>query len=162
MTAPSDNWIGQSIERIEDNALPSGRGRFVDGLAVRPGTLHAAILRSQHAHALARAIRVERVRHVGEPLAIVVAADRYLAEDALELIEVDYEPAFRRHHALQCRFCTAGILMSLDWYLRERPDPSEDELRKFFGGHLCRCIGYVPIIAAALDAARRIREVPDA
>jgi 2-furoyl-CoA dehydrogenase 2Fe-2S iron sulfur subunit len=68
------------------------------------------------------------------------------------------QDAFRRHHALQCGFCTAGILMSLDAYLRHRPDPQETELRDYLGGHLCRCTGYVPIIAAALDAAKRLRE----
>ena len=125
-------WIGQSIERVEDAALLTGRGRYIDDLGVPPGTLHAAILRSPHAHALIRGIdadaaraakgvaavitaadvtrlggpllagirapiqcwpiAVERVRYVGEPVAVVVAADRYLAEDALDLIEVDYEP----------------------------------------------------------------------
>src|SRR6202166_4784477 len=44
-------WCGQSIERVEDAALLTGRGRFIDDLGVRPGTLHAAILRSPHAHA---------------------------------------------------------------------------------------------------------------
>lgn len=68
------------------------------------------------------------------------------------------QEAFRRHHALQCGFCTAGILMSLDNYLRRQPDPSESELREFLGGHICRCTGYVPIVAAAMDAARRLRE----
>jgi 2-furoyl-CoA dehydrogenase 2Fe-2S iron sulfur subunit len=70
------------------------------------------------------------------------------------------QEAFRRHHALQCGFCTAGILMSLDNYLSRRPDPSEDDLREFLGGHLCRCTGYVPILAAAMDAAKRLRETP--
>jgi 2-furoyl-CoA dehydrogenase 2Fe-2S iron sulfur subunit len=63
------------------------------------------------------------------------------------------QDAFKRHHALQCGFCTAGILMSLDRYLRERPSPTEDELRDLLSGHLCRCTGYTPIIHAALDAA---------
>ena len=68
------------------------------------------------------------------------------------------QDAFRRHHALQCGFCTAGILMSLDIYLRDHADPSEQELREYLSGHLCRCTGYVPIVAAALDAAVRLRE----
>ncbi|MFZ1948507.1 MAG: (2Fe-2S)-binding protein [Pseudolabrys sp.] len=68
------------------------------------------------------------------------------------------QEAFRRHHALQCGFCTAGILVSLDNYLRNHADPSEAELRDFLSGHLCRCTGYTPIIAAALDAAKRLRE----
>jgi 2-furoyl-CoA dehydrogenase 2Fe-2S iron sulfur subunit len=70
------------------------------------------------------------------------------------------QEAFRRHHALQCGFCTAGILMSLDHYLRTHPDPAEPELRDYLSGHLCRCTGYVPIVAAALDAARKLREAP--
>ena len=58
----------------------------------------------------------------------------------------------------QCGFCTAGILMSLDGYLSTQARSDETELREFLGGHLCRCTGYVPIIAAALDAAARLRE----
>ena len=73
----------------------------------------------------------------------------------------ELQAAFRRHFALQCGFCTPGILMSLDWYLRQHQDPSEAELREFLGGHLCRCTGYVPIVAAALDAAARRREARD-
>jgi 2-furoyl-CoA dehydrogenase 2Fe-2S iron sulfur subunit len=68
------------------------------------------------------------------------------------------QEALRRHHALQCGFCTPGILMSLDGYLRTHAEPTETELREFLGGHLCRCTGYVPILAAALDAAKRLRE----
>ncbi|MBZ0149646.1 MAG: (2Fe-2S)-binding protein [Pseudorhodoplanes sp.] len=71
------------------------------------------------------------------------------------------QEAFRRHHALQCGFCTAGILISLDGYLRAQSNPSENDLREFLGGHLCRCTGYGPIITAALDAAKRLRETPD-
>ena len=70
------------------------------------------------------------------------------------------QAAFRRHHALQCGFCTAGILVSLDAYLREVPDPSEQDLREVVGGHLCRCTGYTPIIRAALEAAACLRGEP--
>jgi 2-furoyl-CoA dehydrogenase large subunit len=123
-------WVGRSIERVEDAALLTGAGRFIDDLGTRPGTLHAAILRSPHAHAdivsieVAAAqnapgvvavltgddvkalttslvvgvkapvecwpIAVGRVRYVGEPVAVVVAKDRYTAEDAVDLIEVEY------------------------------------------------------------------------
>jgi len=69
------------------------------------------------------------------------------------------QEAFRRHHALQCGFCTAGILLSLECYLRDNPSPNEAARRDYLGGHLCRCTGYVPIIAAAPDAAARLREV---
>ncbi len=123
-------WVGQSIARVEDAALLSGRGRFIDDIGVGPGTLHAAFLRSPHAHAdiisidVSQAMRsrgvvavlhgediramtsslvvgvkapvecwpmaVGRVRYVGEPVAIVVASDRYRAEDAVDLIDVRY------------------------------------------------------------------------
>jgi 2-furoyl-CoA dehydrogenase 2Fe-2S iron sulfur subunit len=76
------------------------------------------------------------------------------APDRLSVLQ----EAFRRHHALQCGFCTAGILVSLDHYLTRTPDPSESDIREFLGGHLCRCTGYVPIVAAALDAAQKLRE----
>ncbi|MGB0087648.1 MAG: (2Fe-2S)-binding protein [Rhodomicrobiaceae bacterium] len=64
------------------------------------------------------------------------------------------QEAFRRHHALQCGFCTAGILMSLDHFLTEKPHPSEAEVREMLSGHLCRCTGYTGIVRAALDMAR--------
>jgi 2-furoyl-CoA dehydrogenase 2Fe-2S iron sulfur subunit len=63
------------------------------------------------------------------------------------------QSAFRRNHALQCGFCTAGILMSLDHYLNRHPAPTEEEIRDLLNGDLCRCTGYTPIIRAALEAA---------
>ena len=68
------------------------------------------------------------------------------------------QAAFRRHHALQCGFCTAGILMSLDIFLQTDPVLDEASLRAVIGGHLCRCTGYAPIIAAALEAAATLRK----
>jgi 2-furoyl-CoA dehydrogenase 2Fe-2S iron sulfur subunit len=65
--------------------------------------------------------------------------------------------AFNRHHALQCGFCTAGILMSATHFLGVNPDPSEDQVREMLSGHICRCTGYYPIVAAILDAARVLR-----
>ena len=67
------------------------------------------------------------------------------------------QAAFRRHHALQCGFCTAGILMSLDAFLRETPSPSVETITEVIGGHLCRCTGYAPIIDAAMEAAAELR-----
>lgn len=125
-------WIGRPLERLEDEALLRGEGRFLDDLEPVPHAAHAAVLRSQFAHArisrldpsaalelpgvvgvltgadvaamsrpLPAAIECpipylaaanEVTRYVGEPLAVVVAHDRYVAEDALELIEVEYDP----------------------------------------------------------------------
>jgi len=67
------------------------------------------------------------------------------------------QSAFRRHHALQCGFCTAGILMSLDALFARRANASEAEIRDVLTGHLCRCTGYAPIVRAALDAAAELR-----
>ena len=126
------SWIGRPFPRLEDEALLRGAGRYMDDLDPVPNAYHAAILRSQLAHARItrldasaalelpgvvgvltgadvaamsrpfpagvdspipyRAAANEVARYVGEPLAVVVAQDRYTAEDALELIEVDYEP----------------------------------------------------------------------
>lgn len=66
------------------------------------------------------------------------------------------QQAFRRNHALQCGFCTAGILMSLDRFLRDNPAPTESAVRNLLGGHLCRCTGYTPIVRAALEAAAEL------
>ncbi|WP_148219523.1 xanthine dehydrogenase family protein molybdopterin-binding subunit [Azospirillum sp. B510] len=125
-------FVGRAMPRVEDAALLTGVARYADDLPVKPGTLHAAILRSPHAHAElldidtaaalafpgvaavvtgAEARRfaspflvgirapmehwclaIDRVRHVGEPVAVVLADSRYVAEDALDRIEVRYRP----------------------------------------------------------------------
>jgi 2-furoyl-CoA dehydrogenase large subunit len=132
VSALDSSWIGRPVERLEDEALLRGEGRFIDDLDPVPNSCHAAVLRSQVAHAhIARldasaalelpgvvgvltgadvgtmsrpfpagvdspipylAAAHQTARYAGEPLAVVVARDRYVAEDALELIEVDYEP----------------------------------------------------------------------
>ncbi|CAN5307529.1 molybdopterin-dependent oxidoreductase [soil metagenome] len=124
--------VGRALERFEDAALLAGRGSFADDLAIKAATLHAAIVRSPHAHARVLsvdtaaalklpgvravltgddvkrwsqpfivgvkqtmqhwALAVDRVRYVGEPVAVVIAEDRYLAEDALDAVSVEYEP----------------------------------------------------------------------
>ena len=68
------------------------------------------------------------------------------------------QEAFRDNHGLQCGFCTPGILMTLVEFLRDHPDPTEDEVRVAISGNLCRCTGYQGIVAAALDAAKRMRK----
>ena len=127
--------FGRSVRRKEDARLLTGRGKYAADFRL-PGMLHAAVLRSPHAHARLGAIRAkaalalpgvvavvtaedlgdigripvrlgprpsvvaclqpplarEKVRYVGEPVAVVMAESRYLAEDALDLIEVDYDP----------------------------------------------------------------------
>ena len=68
------------------------------------------------------------------------------------------QEAFRDNHGLQCGFCTPGILMTLVEFLRDHPSPTEEEVRVAISGNLCRCTGYQGIVAAALDAAKRLRK----
>jgi carbon-monoxide dehydrogenase small subunit len=65
--------------------------------------------------------------------------------------------AFSREYALQCGFCTPGMLMTLTELLRDNPDPSEVQVRDSLTGNLCRCTGYGGIVAAALAAAQRAK-----
>lgn len=67
----------------------------------------------------------------------------------------DLQQAFRRHHALQCGFCTAGILMSCSDFLERVPAPTEQQVREMLSGHLCRCTGYTNIVNAVLDVAEQ-------
>ena len=67
------------------------------------------------------------------------------------------QQAFIDNHGLQCGFCTPGMLITLTELLRENPQPTEQEVREAITGNLCRCTGYAGIVAAALDAARRMR-----
>ena len=64
------------------------------------------------------------------------------------------QAAFAKHHALQCGYCTPGVLMSLKAWLERNPEPDEGAVRSLVAGHLCRCSGYTPIVAAALEAAQ--------
>jgi carbon-monoxide dehydrogenase small subunit len=67
------------------------------------------------------------------------------------------QEAFRDNHGLQCGFCTPGMLMTLTEFLRDNPNPTEREVRIAISGNLCRCTGYQGIVAAALDAAKRLQ-----
>jgi carbon-monoxide dehydrogenase small subunit len=62
------------------------------------------------------------------------------------------QATFRKHHALQCGFCTPGMLMTAHALLSEEPDADADRIRSVLSGNLCRCTGYIPIVEAILDA----------
>ena len=64
------------------------------------------------------------------------------------------QQAFRNNHALQCGFCTPGILMSFTDYLKRNPQPTTDEIREVLSGHICRCTGYAGIVKAVEEAAK--------
>jgi carbon-monoxide dehydrogenase small subunit len=63
------------------------------------------------------------------------------------------QQAFGAHHALQCGYCTPGVLMSAKYLLDSNPEPTENEIRKAIQGNICRCTGYVNIVEAIKSAA---------
>lgn len=67
------------------------------------------------------------------------------------------QASFHRKHALQCGFCTPGMLMVLTNYLKENTDPTREDIRRAISGNLCRCTGYQHIVDAAMDAAQAMR-----
>jgi len=68
------------------------------------------------------------------------------------------QQALHECHGLQCGFCTPGIVMTFEAFLKDNPDPSEAQIREALSGNLCRCTGYQNIVAAIALAARRLRE----
>lgn len=66
--------------------------------------------------------------------------------------------AFRKHHALQCGFCTPGILTTAHALLTQEPDADEDRIRDVLSGNICRCTGYITIVQAILEAREGYRE----
>ena len=95
-------------------------------------------------------------------LMLAVQADRQeiLTIEGIAPSEDELHPlqeAFRDNHGLQCGFCTPGMLTTLLEFLEENPDPTEEEVRIAISGNLCRCTGYQGIVAAALDAAKRLQ-----
>ena len=67
------------------------------------------------------------------------------------------QQALHEEHGLQCGFCTSGIVMTFEAYLKHNPDPSEPEIREVLAGNLCRCTGYHNIVAAVRKAAALLR-----
>lgn len=95
-------------------------------------------------------------------LMLAVQADGHEVTTTEGLAAVDgtlspIQQAFWDEHGLQCGFCTPGMLTTLTAFLSENPDPTEDEVRDAISGNLCRCTGYMNIIAATLTAAKRMR-----
>jgi len=95
-------------------------------------------------------------------LLLAVQADGHAVTTVEGLAEADgalhpLRQAFSDHHALQCGFCTPGMLTTLTELLRDNPNPTEAEVQIAISGNLCRCTGYQSIVAATLDAAKQMR-----
>jgi carbon-monoxide dehydrogenase small subunit len=78
----------------------------------------------------------------------VVTVEGLSRDDALTPLQA----SFRKHHALQCGFCTPGMITTAHALLSEEPDADADRVREVLSGNLCRCTGYVSIVDAVLDA----------
>ena len=77
-----------------------------------------------------------------------------LASDGLHPVQ----EAFSQEHGLQCGYCTPGMIMSTVHLLNRHPDPSDDQIKEGLAGNICRCTGYINIIAAVKSAAKKIQE----
>jgi carbon-monoxide dehydrogenase small subunit len=84
----------------------------------------------------------------------VVTIEGLSSEAALSPLQT----AFRKHHALQCGFCTPGMLTTAHALLTEEPDADADRIRSVISGNLCRCTGYIPIVEAVLEARAAYRK----
>ena len=78
----------------------------------------------------------------------VVTVEGLSLEDELTPLQM----AFKKHHALQCGFCTPGMITTLHALFSEEPHADEERIRDVLSGNLCRCTGYIPIVEAALEA----------
>ena len=106
-------------------------------------------------------IRVEG-KAVRSCLFLAVQAEGLEIETVEGLGGADGEPtplqkAFQKHHALQCGYCTPGILASCVQFLAENSDPGEAAVRDMLSGHICRCTGYVGMVRAVLEVAAKRR-----
>ena len=70
------------------------------------------------------------------------------------------QQAFIAHHAVQCGYCTPGMILSAKALLDKNPDPTEEELRRALQGNLCRCTGYVKIVEAILASKEKMKASP--
>src|SRR3981081_3531870 len=88
-------------------------------------------------------------------LAVQVQGEKVTTVEGLSGDELSpLQASFRKHHALQCGFCTPGFITTAHALLTSEPDADEDRVRDVLSGNLCRCTGYVPIVAAVLDARK--------
>jgi aerobic carbon-monoxide dehydrogenase small subunit len=84
----------------------------------------------------------------------IVTVEGLSTEEALTPLQT----AFRKHHALQCGFCTPGMLTTAHALLADEPDADADRIRAVLSGNLCRCTGYIPIVDAVLEARAAYRK----
>ena len=157
--------MGHSMKRKEDPRFIRGQGNYIDDIKL-PGMVYGALLRSPYAHARIVSIDTSNcgacVVHVdGKPVkscTMLAAMAEGHEVRTVESLEVDgvldpVQQGFHELHALQCGFCTPGMLMTARALLDRNPDPTEQEIRTAISGGICRCTGYKNIVAAIRWAA---------
>jgi aerobic-type carbon monoxide dehydrogenase small subunit (CoxS/CutS family) len=86
-------------------------------------------------------------------LAVQAGGEKVVTIEGLSGDELSpLQTSFRKHHALQCGFCTPGFITTAHALLSHEPEADEDRIRDALSGNLCRCTGYIPIIQAVLEA----------
>ncbi len=101
-----------------------------------------------------RAVRSCLMLAVQADGARVVTVEGLSDDDALSPLQA----SFRKHHALQCGFCTPGMITTAHALLTDEPDADADRIRDVLSGNLCRCTGYIKIVEAVLDARAAYRD----
>ena len=95
-------------------------------------------------------------------LAVQAEGAKVVTVEGLSLEEglTPLQASFRKHHALQCGFCTPGMLTTVHALLTDEPDADADRIREVLSGNLCRCTGYIGIVEAVLEARAAYRKPP--
>jgi len=148
--------MGTSLLRKEDAKFIRGQGTYIDDIKL-PGMLFGAIVRSPYAHARIKGI--DKSKALACPGVVAV-----LTADDLKPVNLHWMPtlggdvqAVLADKKVCFQLQEVAMVLAAVSLLAENPDPSEDEIRHGLEGNLCRCTGYQNIVAAALDAAKRLQ-----
>jgi carbon-monoxide dehydrogenase small subunit len=166
VAVPTKTWQGQNVPRKEDKRLTQGQGVFVDDVK-RHGMGYIHFVRDDldltgshigcdtgNCGACSMIVDGQLVKSC---MLLAVQADGASIETVEGLAEdgelTALQQSFSDHHALQCGYCTPGMLMSATALLRANPSPTEDQIKKALQGNICRCTGYWNIFEAVKAAA---------
>ena len=108
-----------------------------------------------------------KIRWLGIPIEVTWEVIGYAPPNRIEVKTIEgmangedlhpVQQAFRENHALQCGYCTPGMIISIASYLESNPNPDERQMREAISGNICRCTGYQQIVEAGLQAAKVLR-----
>ncbi len=156
LNANAKHEVSLTLDGREVSGYATPRMLLTDFLRQELGST-AAHVACEHGVCGACTVRIDG-KAVRGCLTFAVQADGAKVETAAGLADEngelnDLQRAFRKHHGVQCGFCTPGILMSATDYLERNPHPDEAQVRDMLSGHICRCTGYTGMVRAILDVA---------